>query len=52
MSSSPSIIKMVKPRNMLGPGHVSRMAKKNGAYMLMGKPERKRPLGRPIPKWA
>ena len=32
--------------------HVARMGERRGAYtFLMGKPERKRPLGRPRPRW-
>ena len=34
-------------------GHVARMGEERGAYrVLVGKPERKRPLGRPRPKWV
>ena len=33
-------------------GHVARMGKKRGVYrVLVGKPEKKRPLGRPRPRW-
>jgi hypothetical protein len=47
--SSPSIIRMIKSRRMRREGHVARMEKKKKkAYMiLVGKPERKRSLGRP-----
>jgi hypothetical protein len=45
---APSIIRMIKSRRMRLPGHVARMGKKRNAYrILVGKPERKRPLGRP-----
>jgi hypothetical protein len=34
------------------PGHVARLGKKRGVYMfLVGKPEGKRPLGRPRHRW-
>ena len=33
-------------------GHVERMGEVRGAYsVLVGKPEGKRPLGRPRPRW-
>ena len=34
-------------------GHVERMGLRRGVYrFLMGKPEGKRPLGRPRPRWV
>jgi hypothetical protein len=37
---------------MTGTGHVARTRKKRNAYrILLGKPEGKRPLGRPRRKW-
>jgi hypothetical protein len=46
--SSPSIIRTVKSRRMRWASHVARMGKKRNAYrLLVGKPEGKRPLGRP-----
>jgi hypothetical protein len=46
--SSPSIIRIIKSRKMRWVGHVARMGKKMNVYMLLvGKPEGKRPLGRP-----
>jgi hypothetical protein len=46
--SSPSIIRISKSRRMRLAGHVARMGEKRNAYrLLMGKPEGKRPLGRP-----
>jgi hypothetical protein len=46
--SSPSIIRMIKSRRMRWAGHVARMGEKRDAYrVLVGKPDRKRPLGRP-----
>jgi hypothetical protein len=41
---------MIKPKRMRWAGHVARIweeEKKNAYRILMGKPERKRPLGRP-----
>ena len=33
-------------------GHIARMGERRGAYrFLVGKPERKRPLGRPKLRW-
>jgi hypothetical protein len=46
--SSPNIIRIIKSRRMRWAGHVPRMEEKNNAYtILVGKPEGKRPLGRP-----
>jgi hypothetical protein len=46
--SSPNIIRMKKSRRMRWAGHVARMGEKRNAYrILVGKPEGKRPLGRP-----
>jgi hypothetical protein len=51
--SSPSIIRIIKPRRMRWAGHVDRMGEKRNAYRLMvGKPERKRSLGRPRRRWV
>jgi transcription termination factor 2 len=44
----PSIIRMIKSRRMRWAGHIARMGQKRNAYrILVGKPEGKRPLGRP-----
>jgi hypothetical protein len=45
--SSPSIIRVMKSRRMRWAGHVDRMEKKKVFRLLAGKPEGKRPLGRP-----
>jgi len=46
--SSPNIVRMIKSRRMRWAGHVSRMGEERGVYrVLVGKPEGKRPLGRP-----
>jgi hypothetical protein len=49
---SPSIIRIIKSREMKWARHVARMGKKRNVYMLLvGKPEGKRPLGRPRRRW-
>jgi hypothetical protein len=46
--SSPSIIRLIKSRRMRWVRHVARMGAKRNVYrLLVGKPEGKRPLGRP-----
>jgi hypothetical protein len=53
LHSSPSIIRMVKSRRLGCAGHVACMGKKtNACRILVGKPERKRPLGRPRRRWV
>jgi hypothetical protein len=50
--SSPGIIRKVKSRRMRWAGHVVRMGKERKVYkVLVGKPEGKRPLGRPRRRW-
>ena len=49
---SPNIVRVIKSRRMRWEGHVARMGKRRGVYrVLMGKPEGKRPLGRPRRRW-
>jgi hypothetical protein len=49
--SSPYIIRMIRPRRMKWA--VSGMGEKRNAYkILVGKPEEKRPLGRPRRRWV
>jgi hypothetical protein len=49
---SPSIIRIIKPRRMRWAGHVAQMGEKRNAYrLLVGKPEGRRPLGRPTRMW-
>jgi hypothetical protein len=51
--SSPSIIRIIRSRRMRLAGHVARMGEKRNAYrLLMGRPEGKRPLGRPRRNWV
>jgi hypothetical protein len=50
--SSPSITKMIKERRMRWVGHVAHMVEVSGAYnILVGKPDGRRPLGRPRHRW-
>jgi hypothetical protein len=44
---------MIKSRRMIWAGHVARMGEKRNAHrILVGMPERKRPLGRPRHRWV
>ena len=46
--SLPNIVRVVKSRRMRWAGNVARMGQGGGVYrVLVGKPEGKRPLGRP-----
>jgi hypothetical protein len=50
--SSPTIVRVIKSRRMKWAGHVARMEEWRGVYrVLVGKPEGKRPLGRPRCRW-
>jgi hypothetical protein len=50
--SSPDIIRQVKSRRMRWARNVARMAEERKLYtVLVGKPEGKRPLGRPRCRW-
>jgi hypothetical protein len=50
--SLPNIVRVVKSRRTRWAGHVARMGELRGLHrVLVGKPERKRPLGRPIRRW-
>jgi hypothetical protein len=52
LCSSPSIIRIMKSRRMRWAGHVARMGEKRNVYrLLVGKPEGRRPLGRPRCRW-
>ena len=51
--SSPNIVWVIKLRRMRWAGHVARMGEERGAYrVLVGKPEGKKPLGRPRHRWV
>jgi hypothetical protein len=46
--SSPNIIQVIKSRRLRWAGHVARMGERRRVYWaLVGKPEGRRPLGRP-----
>ena len=46
-------MRVTKSRRMRWAGHVARMGEEMGVYMvLLGKPEGKRPLGRPRRRWV
>jgi hypothetical protein len=49
--SSPSIVRVIKARRMRWAGHVARMGEVRGPYILVGRPEGRRPLGRPRRRW-
>jgi hypothetical protein len=50
--ASPSIFRVIKSRIMSWAGYVARMGASRGVYrVLVGKPEVKRPLGRPRLGW-
>jgi hypothetical protein len=50
--SSPSIVRVIKARRMRWAGHVAFMGEVKGAYnILVGRPEGRRPLGRPRRRW-
>jgi hypothetical protein len=50
--SSPKIIRVIKSRRMRSAGHVARMGEESVSYrILVGRPEGRRPLGRPRRKW-
>jgi hypothetical protein len=48
----PSIIRMNKSRMMRWAGHVAQMENRTANRILAGKPEGKRPLGRPRRRWV
>ena len=51
--SSPNIARVIKSRRMRWAGHVARMRDEREVYrVLVGKPEGKRPLGRPRRSWV
>jgi hypothetical protein len=51
MYSSPNSVRMIKSR-MRWVWHIARMGERRGVYrVLVGKPEGKRPIGRPRHRW-
>jgi hypothetical protein len=52
LSSAEVIVRVIKSRMMRWAGHVARMGEGRGVYrVLVGRPEGKRPLGRPRRRW-
>jgi hypothetical protein len=50
--SLPNIVRVVKSRRMRWAGHVPRIGEERGVHrVLVGKPEGKRPLGKPRRRW-
>ena len=50
--STPNIVGVIKSRRMRRVGHVARMGEWRGVYRIsVGKPEGKRPLGKPRRRW-
>jgi hypothetical protein len=50
--SSPNIVRVIKSSRMRWAGHVARIGEGRGVYrVLVGRPESKRPLGRPRRRW-
>ena len=53
MYSSPNILRVIKSRRTRWAEHVARMGEERGVYrVLVGKPEGRRPLGRPRRRWV
>jgi len=51
--SSPNIVRVIKWRRMRWAGHMVCMVEERGVYrVLVGKPEGKRPMGRPRRRWV
>ena len=50
---SPNIVRVIKWRRMRWAGHVAYMGEERGVYrVLVGKPDGRRPLGRPRCRWV
>ncbi|KAJ4448560.1 hypothetical protein ANN_10578 [Periplaneta americana] len=50
--TSPDIIRTIKSRRLIWAGHIARMGESRNAYrVLVGRPDGKRPLGRPRRRW-
>jgi len=53
LNPSPNIMRVIKSRRMRWAGHVARMGDERGVYrVLVGKPEGRKPLGRPRCRWV
>jgi hypothetical protein len=52
LNTSPHIVRVIKSRRMRWAGYVARMGEERGVYWVsVGRPEGKRPLGRPRRAW-
>jgi len=52
MYCSPNTVQVIKSRKTRWVGHVARVGERRGVYrVLMGKPDGKRPFGRPRRRW-
>ena len=52
MYSLPNIVRVIKSRRMRWAGHVAHMGEGRDVHrVLIGKPEGKRPLGKPRRRW-
>jgi hypothetical protein len=52
LCSSPNIAQLIIWRRMIWARHVARMGERRSLYrVLFGKPEGKKPFGRPRPRW-
>jgi hypothetical protein len=52
LDCAPNIVRVIKSRRMRWAGHVAHMGERRDVYrVLVGKPEGKRPLGRPRRGW-
>jgi hypothetical protein len=51
MSAYPDIFSVIKSKRMRQAGHIARMGDINAYKLLVGKPEGRRPLGRPKSRW-
>jgi hypothetical protein len=50
--SSSSIVRVIKARRIRWPGHMAHVGEVRGVYnILVGRPEGRRPLGRPRRRW-
>jgi len=49
--TSPDITGAIKSRRMIWTGHIARMGEMRNTYILVGKSERKAPLGRLRRRW-
>ena len=53
ISTSVHIVRLIKSRRVGWPGHVTRMGGEREVYsVLVGKPEGRKPLGRPRRRWV